>query len=83
MAYVGTFKMEGNMMTRWRLTLCLLAFTLSAQAQQDIGKLDENMAIKTVDANGIAWYKPTKAPFRLVDDWGRSLPGNSGCCSVI
>jgi lysophospholipase L1-like esterase len=46
--------------------ILICSLPIAAHAQQDIGKLDKNMAIKTVDANGIAWYTPTAAPFRLV-----------------
>jgi lysophospholipase L1-like esterase len=53
-------------MLRPLIAILLVVLPAPVYAEEDIGKLDKNMAIKTVDANGIAWYKPTAAPFRLV-----------------
>lgn len=46
------------------LTLVGLSFL---QAQEiDIEKLDPNMTLEKADTNGVAWFDPRTAPFRLV-----------------
>ncbi len=52
--------------------------------KQDISRLDENMRAKIADENGLVWYDPAEAPFRLCglywygqDEIYRRLPRQS------
>ena len=48
------------------LTLTLAAGSASFGAPvTEIGKIDRNMAVKTTVSEGIRWYDPAEAPFRL------------------
>ncbi|YCM44633.1 SGNH/GDSL hydrolase family protein [Verrucomicrobiaceae bacterium 227] len=46
--------------------LILVGFSSFHAQEIEIEKLDPNMTLKKADANGIAWYDPRTAPFRLV-----------------
>jgi len=46
--------------------LSLFGLSLTQAQEIDIEKLDPNMTLEKADADGVAWFDPRTAPFRLV-----------------